>query len=232
MNVKKIGFYSSVFLSVITVVTFAFAITAIPISGVLCPGNCIQYPFLDSLSHFPKDYIWMFLAIPLILTFLIFIVSIHSLAAQQNKIFSRIGLAFAIMSSVVLLLCYFIQFSVVPVSLMSGETDGIALITQYNPHGIFIALEELGYLLMSVCFLFVAPVFTEKNRIARSIRWIFILGFILTILSFAFILVKYGILRDYRFEIAVISIDWLVLIINGILAGIFFNRALKQNRND
>lgn len=33
---------------------------------------------------------------------------------------------------------------------MHGETEGITLLTQYNAHGIFIALEELGYLLMSL----------------------------------------------------------------------------------
>jgi hypothetical protein len=29
---------------------------------------------------------------------------------------------------------------------MNGETDGLSILTQYNPHGIFIALEEIGYL--------------------------------------------------------------------------------------
>jgi hypothetical protein len=33
---------------------------------------------------------------------------------------------------------------------MHGETEGITLLTQYNAHGIFIVLEELGYLLMSL----------------------------------------------------------------------------------
>ena len=37
---------------------------------------------------------------------------------------------------------------------MNGETDGIALLTQYNGHGIFIAMEELGYITMSISFLF------------------------------------------------------------------------------
>jgi len=230
INVIRIGYYSSIFLTIITLVTFGFAITAIPISGVFCLENCIEYPYLDTLSHFPKDYFWMFLAILLILTYLIFIVSVHSFALIQNKIFSRIGLTFAIISSVVLLSCYFIQFSVIPASLMNEETEGIALITQYNPHGTFIALEELGYLLMSFSFLFIAPVFADKNRIEKFIRWIFIIAFILTIISFAYITIKHGILRDYRFEIIVISIDWLVLMTNGILTGIVFKRALKQNK--
>jgi hypothetical protein len=37
---------------------------------------------------------------------------------------------------------------------MKGETDGIALITQYNEHGLFIAMEELGYITMSIALVF------------------------------------------------------------------------------
>jgi hypothetical protein len=30
-------------------------------------------------------------------------------------------------------------------SLLKGETEGLTLFLQYNPDGIFIALEDLGY---------------------------------------------------------------------------------------
>lgn len=231
-NINRMGFYTSIFLTVITLITFGFAAAAIPISGVNCPSGCIEYPYLDTLSQFPKDYLWMFLATLLILTYLIFIVSVHSFASRKNKIFSRISLTFTIISSVVLLSCYFIQFSVIPASLMNGETEGIALLTQYNPHGVFIALEELGYLMMSFSFLFIAPVFTNNNRIENSIRWIFIIAFIMTIIAFALVTIKYGIVRKDRFEVMVIPIDWLVLMINGILTSIVFKRALKQIKNE
>ncbi|VVB96802.1 Uncharacterised protein [uncultured archaeon] len=230
-NINRMGFYSSIFLTVITLITFGFAITAIPISGINCP-DCLEYPYLDTLSQFPGDYLWMFPATLLILTYLIFIVSVHSFASRKNKIFSRISLAFAIISSVVLLSCYFIQFSVIPASLMNGETEGIALLTQYNPHGVFIALEELGYLMMSFSFLFIAPVFTNNNRVENSIRWIFIIAFILATIAFAFVTIKHGIVRKDRFEIMVILINWLVLMTNGILTSIVFKRALKQIKSE
>ena len=73
--------------------------------------------------------------------------------------YGQIGLSFALLSAGVLLGDYFVQFSVVPVSLMNGQTEGIALLTQYNPYGAFIVLEELGYLLMGLSFAFLAPVF-------------------------------------------------------------------------
>jgi hypothetical protein len=82
---------------------------------------------------------------------------------------------------------------------------------------------------MSLSFLFIAPVFAEKNLLERFIRWIFILAFIFTLLSFVFILAKYGMFRDYRFEIVVISIEWLALIINGILTALVFKRLWKKD---
>ena len=223
-----VGFYSAILTTVMTVVTFGFAMTAIPISGANCPEGCIEYPYLDTISQFPKDYLWMFPAIILILSYVILMVSIHSYASQQKKIFSQIGLSFAIITAVILLSAYFIQFSVVPVSLINGETEGITLLTQYNPHGIFIALEDLGYLMMSLSLLFMAPVFTNKDRLETTVRWVFIVGFILTIVSLATISINYGLDRKDRFEVLAISINWFALIINGVLLSIVFRRQLKE----
>jgi hypothetical protein len=223
-DVKNIGFYASLFLSFISLATFAMAITAVPVSGALCPDNCLSYPYLDTLSQFPKDYYWMFLAIPQIIAFVVFVSVNYIITPQKNKLFSLLSLVFTSISAIVLLACYFIQFSVVPASLISGETEGISLLTQYNPHGVFIAMEELGYVLMSIAFLFIAFTFSHKSRLQLTIRWIFIMAFILTIISFVAVTIKYGIVRDNYFEVAVISIDWIVLVVNGILTSVVFKR--------
>lgn len=222
-----VGVYSAVFLAVITVITFGFAIVAVPISGANCLEGCIQYPYLNTVAQFPKDYRWMIPAILMMLTYVVFMVSIHVSAAPQKKIFSQVGLAFAWMSALVLVSDYFIQFSVVPISLMSGETEGITLLTQYNAHGIFIVLEELGYLLMSLSFLSVAPVFSGQGRLGGAVRWIFIAGFILSVIALVIVSLNFGLDRKDSFEVIIISIDWLVLLINGILLGLLFKRRLN-----
>ena len=229
---NRVGFYSAIFMAVITVLTFGFAISAIPISGAYCLEGCIEYPYLDTIARFPKDYLWMYLAILLILSYVVLVNSIHSCASQDRRIFSQIGLSFAVMAASILLIDFYIQFSVIPVSLIHGETEGVALVTQYNPHGIFIVLEELGYLLMSLSFLFLALVFNASGRLEAAVRWVFILGFLLTFVSLAWISIQHGLDREYRFEIAVISIDWLVLLVNGILLAILFggSRVLSRNR--
>ena len=224
----SVGFYTAIFTLIMTVVTFGFAITAIPISGANCGDLCIKYPYLNTLSQFPKDYLWMPLAFILTLSYLALMVCIHAYASSQRKIFSQIGLAFALMATMTLVGDYFVQFSVVPISLMSGETEGITLLTQYNAHGVFIVLEELGYLLMSLSFLFMAPVFVNKNRLESAIRWVFVISFFLTLIAFTLISFNYGLDRQDRFEVAVISIDWLVLIVNSVLLSIVFKRQLKS----
>ncbi len=88
-------------------------------------------------------------------------------------------------------------------------------------------LEELGYLLMALSFLFVALVFTGKDRLSRAVRWVFIAGFGLAIIALIAFSALYGLDRQDRFEVAIISIDWLVLITNGILVSRMFKRQLK-----
>lgn len=226
---SQVGLYSSVLTVLLTLVTFGFAITAIPISGANCREGCIEYPYLNTVAQFPKDYVWMIPAIILMLIYLIWMVSMHAFAAPSQKIFGQIGLSFALMSALILISDYFIQFSVVPISLMSGETEGITLLTQYNAHGIFIVLEELGYLLMSLSFVFIAPVFSNNNRLENSVRWVFLIGFALALVALAIFSGMYGLDRQDRFEVTIISIDWLVLIVNGILLSVVFKKQLKED---
>lgn len=224
----RVGFYSSLLLTILTIITFGFAMIAIPPSGPNCPGNCMDYPFKEILSYYPRDYYWMYFVVFQLFAYLIFIISNHFIAPRERKIFSTISVVFASISATVLLIAYFTQFAVVPISVMKGETDGIAILTQYNGHGIFIVLEELGYIMMSIAFLFLALVFTQRNRLEKSIRLILILPFIITVLSFIFYSFKFGLDRHYRFEVATITVNWLVTIIVGILVGIFFKRLMKK----
>lgn len=224
-NANLLGFYTSMLTTVLTVVTFGIAVFTPPISGPFCVENCIEYPFLDIISRFPRDYIWMYPAILLMIIYVIFLVCIHDYAAYDKKIYSQIGLSIAQISATILILNYFVQVTVIQPSIINGETDGISILTQYNPHGLFIALEEIGYILMSLAFFCVSPVFSKSTKLDRSIRRIFILCFVLTLISLITITSKYGINREYRFEVLVIMIDWIVLLVSGILLSLIFKKA-------
>ena len=226
-NVNQLGFYTAILTTIVTVVTFGIAFLTPPLSGPGCQAWCFEYPYTDIVSRFPRDYLWMYPAMLLAFTYFVLMVCIHYYASPEKKIFGQIGSSFALISAAVLIIDYFVQVSVIQPSLVNGETEGIALLTQFNPHGVFIVLEEVGSLMMSVAFLFFAPVFSGPNRLERAIRWIFILSFVLTIISLVIISIQYGSNREYWFEISAISINWLALIVSGILLSLVFRRARR-----
>ena len=223
----KFTFYTSLSVVILTIITWYFAMLAMPPAGPYCPGDCMSYPFNDLLSYYPRDYNWMYLAIFQVFAYLVFMISNHFIAPDESKLFGLISVALALIASITLLLAYFVQFAVVPLSMMKGETEGIALLTQYNGHGIFIAMEELGYFTMSISFLFSAIIFSTKSRLEKSLRIILIAQFVLTVLSFIFYTFKYGLDRSYRFEVAAITINWLTIIIAGILVAILTRKRLN-----
>jgi hypothetical protein len=226
------GFYSSFLLSFLTIVTFGFAMTAIPPAGPYCPDNCMEYPFSDILLYYPRDYYWIYLSILQLFAFVIFSVANHFVANTAKKLYTFLSISFTLISSTVLLIAYFTQFSVVPISVMKGETEGIALITQYNEHGLFIAMEELGYITMSIALFFLAFAFTKNSRAERIIRAILIIQLFLTILAFIFYSLKFGLDRSYRFEVVTIAINWLVIIIVGIMIGLHYRNKIKLNHTE
>ncbi len=226
----KFGVISSWALAVITIITFGLAMIAIPPSGPNCVSNCMTYPYSGLLEYFPRDYFWMYSACLQLCVFLIFAVSFHYNAPVEKRIFSHSAVIFAIMSALTLMADYWVQIAVVPVSVMQAETEGIALLTQYNGHGIFIALEELGFSLMAIAFFFLGQSLSPKSRLEKSLRVVLTLPVILCILAITGYSVQYGINRDYRYEVAAITINWLTAIIAGVLSGVYFQR-LKKNRD-
>jgi hypothetical protein len=170
----------------------------------------------------------MYPALLLTPIFVVLMACIHHYAAGDKKLFSLIGLSFAVIAAAVISIDYFIQLTAIQPSLLKGETDGLSLVSQYNPHGIFIALETLGYLMMSTAFLFAGAVFAGRDWVERTIRWLFISGFALTVGSLIVLSLLFGNDLEYRFEVVVILIDWMVLIVSGILLSVVFKRARRD----
>lgn len=216
-NVLRLASLSSYGLAFITLITFAFAITAVPISGANAPNGGILYPYLETIGQYPKDYIWQYLALVMICVYLINVIMIKAIVNREKQVYMQVASSFAIIAAVTLLINYFVQVNVVPISLMSQKYEGIALLTQYNPHGIFIALEELGYIMMVISFGFLIPVF--RGKYTNVIAVVYLLAVLTAIAGLIFISLQYGLNKMDRFEVIIISITWLVLVINGILIG-------------
>ena len=214
-----LGSWIALTLTGVTVVTFALALTAVP--------EDVPYPFTSDViaAQWPGDYVWMFPAMLLLLLFIALVASVHLYAPSPRKIFSLLGLCVASIAAAVLLIDYFIQVTVVPVSLEKGQLDGWAMLTMYNPYGVFIALEELGYLLMSLALALLAPVFIGRNRVERAIRWVFLLNLAAVVSALVAVSLLHGTDRRYVFELIVISIVWSTLIVAGPLVAAVLRRA-------
>lgn len=217
--------YASLLTAVTTLAAFSFAMFAIPVSGANCPADCVSYPYLETAGQYPRDFLWMPLAGISLISYLILLTAIEQSAPEDRKIYASLARTFGTISAAVLLVDYYLQFSVVPMSLLNQETEGLALLIQYNPHGVFLILEELGYLLMSVSFGFLIPVFPGEKRREQTLRWIYRIAVGLAIGALLVISLIYGLNRMDRFEVIIISINWLVLISTGfVLSGFYKNR--------
>jgi hypothetical protein len=221
-SAARVGFWAAI-LTVLVTATFAVVGVATPArSGPFCATwGCIPPPYTDVAQFIPGDYLWLIPGLLLVPIFVVLMASIHAYAPEPRRILSRIGLAFAVAYAVVIGADYFTQFAVVIPSLQSGETADLSLFTQYNPHGLFIAGEALGYLAMSLALLFAAPVFAGR-RIERTIRWLFVAGFGLAVVAFVGFWVAGGDL--VAFEVSVLSINWIVLIASAVPLSILFRR--------
>lgn len=222
--VRWVGFWAALLTAAVTALAFVLAITTLPVTGPFCAAGCVAYPYREVGALVPHDYIWMYPAILLLGLYVVLMACIHQAAAESQRLYSLVGLVFAAMAAAVLTVDYYIQVAALQPSILKRETEGLALVTQYNPHGIFIALEELGYLLMSLAFLFAGLVFTSPKRLDRAIRWLLIGGAAAAFIAYGALSLIYGTNLEYRFEVAAITINWTLLIVVGVLLSAWFQR--------
>lgn len=230
----RVGFWVAILTAVLAATMFVIGIMTPPRSGPLAqPGAVIPYPYTDVASFIPGDYIWLYPGILLAPAFVVLMACIHSYAPAGRKVFTRVGLSFAVIYATIIVINYFIQLAVVQPSILSGEMDGLSLFTQYNPHGVFIALEALAYPLMSAALLFAAGGFVG-GRLERTVRWVFVASPALAVpAAAACFLLGYDIVA---FEVTILTINWIVLIASGVLLSILFrsmpNWRTEGGRND
>ena len=212
---QAFDFWVATLTAVMTGVTFFLAILTLPKSGPLCLENCVEYPYTAIAAYIPRDFLWIYPALLPAPLFVMLLSGLHGKAAVDRQRFSRQGLAFGLIAATLLTADYFIQLRVIQPAVLKGEFDGLAPLTQYNPHGVFIALEEAGYLFMGVAFLFAGLAVPVRKGLYRATRRVFVSGFTVVILLFVVFSTAYGMDVEYRFEIAAISVDWTVLMVAG-----------------
>lgn len=218
---NRLVLWVAVLTALTAVISLAMAITTLPHSGPYCRSDCVGYPYTDAAAFVPRDYLWMYPALVLTLLAVVLMESIHHQLALSRRLLSRIAVAFTTMGAAILIVDYASQLTFLQPALLLGETEGLSPWSQYNPHGIFIALENVGYGLLSFAFLFVgAAMVGTPWKLWPAAGWVFVCGGALVLAALVLYSTIYRLRLEYRFEVAAIGVTWLVLIAAPVLLSI------------
>jgi hypothetical protein len=214
------GFVVAVLTATTAVVALAIGVSTPPHGGPYCRSDCVAYPYTGGAEFVPRDFWWQYPAILLALLAVVFITGLPRRPSAHAAEAARVATVFAAIAAGVLVTDYAIQLTVVQPGLLKNETNGLGLWSQFHPYGVFIALENVGYLLLAMGFLAIGVAMATHGRLERAAKTVFIAGGIATPLALIGYAVAYRADLDYRFEVASIAIDWLVLIITGTLLAV------------
>jgi len=223
MEVRGLGMWSAVVTAVLAAVAFGVAATTPPRTGPFAaPGTALAFPYSAAARFVPGDFLWMYLALAMMFAFVVLAACVREIGAGR-RVFGTLGLSLAVASLAIIAADYFIQLRTVQPALVRGEFDGLAILSQYNPHGVFIALEELGFLLAGISFCFLAFAL-GPSRLEHWIRGVLLASSILLFASFIGLSAVFGLGVEYRFEVAAITIVWLTLAVAGVMFAFLFAR--------
>ncbi|RAX48660.1 hypothetical protein DQ353_14090 [Arthrobacter sp. AQ5-05] len=221
----RLGFWAAVMTAAFSAVALAVAVTTPPRSGPYCRSGCISYPFTDVAEYVPRDYLWMYPAILGAIAFVVLAASVHSSAPDRWKGWTLAGTSLAVVAAGALVIDYGLQLSVVQPSLLAGETSDLSLLSQYNPHGIFIGLENLGYAMLALAAVFLGvPLANTALKAAPAAGRVLFLGGVLALGLLAFLGFLYQEQLEYRFEVLGLLVMDLVLVVSGALLAVAFFR--------
>ena len=187
-------------------------------SGPNClAADCVGYPYTDVAAFVPQDYWWMYPAAVLPVAFFAVVIALRTSAPRRHRHLADLSAGLALAALVVLTLTYAVQLTVLQPSLLKGETASLSLWSQYNPHGLFIATENLGYLLFCLALLGLAGIVPGTDALARGLRWTSAVLGGLGVLALPLLAGLLGADLEYHYEVASLLCAWAASIVLGVL---------------
>jgi hypothetical protein len=215
---NRLILWAAISTATLAAVSLAMAVTTLPRSGPYCRSDCVAYPYIDVAAFVPRDYLWMYPAVLVSLLIIVLVQCVHNQLDPGLRVLSGIAVSFTAVGAGTLTVDYAIQLTFIQPALLLGETEGLSPWTQYQPHGIFIALETVGYVLLNIAFLALGLALIQTpTTLWRAGGWLFTIAGGLTLALLVFYSAIYRLRLDYRFEVTAILITWLVLIVVPVL---------------
>jgi len=224
----RFGFWVALLASILGLVALGIAVSTTPRAGPFCPSECLDYPYSGAVAFVPRDFLWMYPATAMLLAFVVVTIVLLAHAGVDRRLWAMTGAAFTLLAAAVLVVDYAMQLMVVQPSLLSGESDGVALISQYNPHGVFIALENVGYVALALAFLFLSRVVVGPGWLVGVLRWLLLVAGAMTVAVLVGMTWWFGMDLGYRFEVVAISITWIALIVSSALWAVWLRRPSRS----
>lgn len=221
---RRLATSASMITAIAAALALGIGVFTPPRGGVLCTSGCIAYPYTDAAPFVAGDSIWIYAAIVMAIGFVVVTASLHQLAPPGGRPAGLVAMAFAALAAGLLVGDYFVHLMVVMPSLARGEGASVATFSMYNPHGVFIALENAGYFVMGLAFLAVAGAIDRSSRLERAIRWVFLAAGVLAVGGLIVLAAVFGTDLDVRYEVAAISVDYLCLALGGALLAVLCRR--------
>jgi hypothetical protein len=204
--------------AIVAAVSLALAVTTPARSGPNCRGSCIGYPYTDAADFVPRDYFWMYPATLVGVLVVGIAVCVHAWAPANLGPLALAGVCSAAFGAGALVVDYGVQLTVAQPALLRGETEGLSVWSQYNPHGIFIALENIGYATMALALLLLGLVLWAGKGPGpiRLAAWVFTVAGAATLILLPVLAATYRSNLDYHFEVFSLLITWLALMSGGL----------------
>ena len=201
--------------------------------GGLCTGACAAYPFDDPAlirDFVPVSFFWMVPAIGMLLALVVFVTSLGTIRQGFARLAPVLSLVFMLIGTAVLIGDYAIQLAVVVPSLLHGEGAAVVALSLLNPHGAFVALEDVGYWTLGLAFLAIAATVSGASLAERVAHVVFLVGGILAVGALPAFVVVLGADLGYAYEIFVITVVDVALVVGGACVALAFRRPMVGGR--
>jgi hypothetical protein len=159
----------------------------------------------------------------LAISFVVLMSSLHTYAPPEKKIWSQIGLSFAILYAALLIWNYYLQLTVVRTNPLLYSW----LTMDFTSDTAFWSLESIGYALMGLSAVSVVPLL-PPGRMGLVIRWCFVINAMFTLLGAIAYIASTNPL--HVLVLASLSIWAVAFPLATALLGVVFGRAKNTNR--
>jgi hypothetical protein len=164
-----LGFWSAVLVTIFNIISSLLMIPSWFLNPIVTWQGIDSYASTFDFFQIASMLPGFLVALP----FLPMMAAIHYSSPDDRKIFSMLGIAFAVISVAFLGFQYYSQFTIVRYNLIHGEYQGLGLFVLGNPHSFFWPIEALGYGFMGLSTLFAGLAF-YGGLLEKWIRALFI----------------------------------------------------------